>query len=912
MCSSDLGWDFGSDNSRYRIARVAADDAPEGKQVLAISRRTDSSPMLFAARANAGEVTKVPLPGGGTAYVPLSLSVKDSIALKSGDALESRPRKDDPLPLEVRVADIVVAWNVFRHFAPNLPASLDWDRELERAIAAEVGVPRRSRDEHRDALRRLLAPTRDGHVQVRDRAAPPTGFLPANFRVAEGRIVVTGVAEGSPLRIGDVIERMLPKGKPTLILFDELMNYVNRSRKSGLAAQFYTFLHNLSEVARARDNVVLAVSIPASELEMTTEDHQDFDRLKKLLDRLGKAIIMSAEAETSEIIRRRLFEWQGLPKDALSTIEEYEHWLLANKQQLPSWFPVENAREALKASYPFHPSLLSVFERKWQGLPRFQQTRGVLRLLALWVSKAYSEGYKGAHKDPLISLGTAPLEDPLFRAALFEQLGEARLEPAVTTDIAGKDHAHALRLDTEATKELKSARLHRKVATTILFESNGGQQRGEATLPEVRLAVAEPELDIGSVEQCLEALTDSCYFLAAEKNRYRFSFQPNLNKLLADRRASVSAASIDDVVRKEIQKVFGSGTGIERVYFPKKSNDVPDRALLTLVVLSPDNTAPEPSTKSLIAQMTTESGSSSRTFKSALIWVAPEDASSLLEEARKLLAWKDIDADSGELKLDETQQRQLTENTKRAERDLRESVWRAYKNVFLLADDNSMRKIDLGLVHSSAANSLVELILTRLRQEDIVVEGVSPNFLTRYWPPALPEWSTKSVRDAFYASPKFPRLLKADAVKDTISRGLDAGTVAYVGRSSDGSYEPFVYKRSLSSGDIEIADDVYLIVRERADQASERGFDVGSDGGTDVHDASMRCVGGLQDDGTNARIRATTYRWYTSATRACSNAWSSDDAPEATISTIGPTSGTEPRPATERQAKARAVHGNSR
>jgi len=622
-----------------------------------------------------------------------------------------------------------------------------------------------------------------------------------------------GIAPG-----GDVIEQMLPRDKPILILLDELMNYVNRSRKSGLSSQFYTFLHNLSEVARGRDNLVLAVSIPASELEMTPEDEADFSRLKKMLDRLGKAIVMSAEAETSEIIRRRLFEWTGLPKDALATIEEYEAWLLANKHQLPTWFPLDHARQALEASYPFHPSLLSVFERKWRGLPRFQQTRGVLRLLALWVSKAYSEGYKGAHKDPLVSLGTAPLEDPLFRSALFEQLGEIRLEPAVTTDIAGKDHAHALRLDAEATPELKKARLHRKVATTILFESNGGQQRGEATLPEVRLAVAEPGLDIGNVEQCLEALTDSCYFLAAEKNRYRFSFQPNLNKLLADRRASVSVASIDEVVRKEIQKVFGNGGGIERVYFPKRSNEVPDRPVLTLAILAPENTAQEPSTKTLIASMTTESGSSSRTFKSALIWVVPEDATTLLDEARKLLAWKDIDADAGELKLDETQQRQLAENAKRAERDLREAVWRAYKNVFLLADDNSMRKIDLGLVHSSAANSLVELILSRLKQEDIVVEGVSPNFLTRYWPPALPEWSTRSVRDAFYASPKFPRLLKPDAVKETISRGLDAGAVAYVGKASDGSYEPFVYKRSLGAGDIEIADDVYLILRERAEE----------------------------------------------------------------------------------------------
>ena len=617
---------------------------------------------------------------------------------------------------------------------------------------------------------------------------------------------------------GDVIERMLPAGEPTLLLLDELMNYVSRSRKLGLAAQLYNFLHNLSEVARARDNVVLAVSIPASELEMTAEDQSDFERFKKLLDRVGKAVIMAAEAETSEIIRRRLFEWNGLPKDAIDTVDEYEAWLQANKQQLPSWFPAENAREALKATYPFHPSVLSVFERKWQGLPRFQQTRGVLRLLALWVSKAYSDGYKGAHRDPLISLGTAPLEDPLFRAALFEQLGEARLEPAVTTDIAGKEHAHAIRLDAEATPEVKKARLHRKVATAILFESNGGQQRGEATVPEVRLAVAEPGLDIGSVEQCLEALTDSCYFLAAERNRYRFSFQANLNKLLADRRASVGAPAINEHLRREIQKVFVTGTGVERVYFPRKSNEVSDRPVLTLAVLPPENGAPEAATKNMIMSMTLESGSSSRTFKSALIWVVAEDAGPMLEEARKLLAWRDIESDAGELKLDEAQQRQLVENARRSERDLREAVWRAYKNVFLLAEDNSLRKIDLGLVHSSAANSLVELILSRLKQEDIVVDGVSPNFLTRYWPPALPEWSTKAVRDAFYASPKFPRLLKPEVIKDSISRGLDAGTVAYVGKAADGSYEPFIYNRSLNAADIEFADDVYLIARERAEE----------------------------------------------------------------------------------------------
>jgi hypothetical protein len=112
------------------------------------------------------------------------------------------------------------------------------------------------------------------------------------------------------------------------------------------------------------------------------------------------------------------------------------------------------------------------------------------------------------------------------------------------------------------------------------------------------------------------------------------------------------------------------------------------------------------------------------------------------------------------------------------------------------------------------------------------VEGVSPNFLTRYWPPALSEWSTKAVRDAFFASPKFPRLLKADAVRETISRGLDAGLFAYVGRSAGGQYEPLVYKRSLAANDVEISEDMFLISRERAEEyvkAREAGTPANAD-----------------------------------------------------------------------------------
>jgi len=595
-----------------------------------------------------------------------------------------------------------------------------------------------------------------------------------------------------------------------------VINYVSRYRKMGLSAQFYSFIQNLSETARGEKNVVLAVSIPASELEMNAEDEADYTRFKKLLDRLGKPVVISAEGEVSEIIRRRLFEWYGVPKEAKQTIAEYADWIVDHRPQIPNWFPIDNAREEFEATYPFHPMALSVFERKWQALPRFQRTRGVWGLLALWVSKAYVEGFKGAHRDPLIGIGTAPLDDTMFRTAMFEQLGEQSLEAAVTTDIAGKKDAHAVRLDAEAVDTIKKARLHRKVATAIFFESNGGQTKAEATAPELRLSVAEPELDIGNVETCLETLATSCYYLMVEGSRYRFSTKPNLNKLLADRRANIKTAQIAERARAEVQKVFTAGKEINLVLFPDQPGQIADRPALRIVVLAPEANMQSKPTIPQVEQMVRECGTSSRTFKNSLIFAVAQDDAPLQAEARNLLAWEEIRDEGDDLRIDETQQRQLRENLKKAQRDLTECVWRTYCHLAMLVKGNKLRTVDLGLVHSSAGETLTGLMIGHLQEEGEVVSYIGPKTLVKNWPPAFTEWSTKAVRDAIYASPQFPKLLEAESVKDTIVKGVEAGMIAYIGKSSSGGYEPFYFETSISGDAIEITDDMFIITAEQA------------------------------------------------------------------------------------------------
>ncbi|MFN8472770.1 MAG: DUF499 domain-containing protein [Anaerolineae bacterium] len=656
----------------------------------------------------------------------------------------------------------------------------------------------------------------------------PWGEIAWQLRGPEGLALVAEHEATQTAPGGDVLRALLSSDRPTLILLDELMNYVSRTRHSPLSAQLYSFLQNLSETARGMDGVVLAVSVPASELEMSAEDQADYDRFKKLLDRVGKAVVMSAETETAEIIRRRLFEWDLkavasngrvlLPREADATCRQYAAWAFEHRDQLPAWFPVDRAEEELAATYPFHPTVISVFERKWKTLPRFQQTRGVLRLLALWIANASLTGYKRAYNDPLITLGTAPLDDPTFRAALFEQLGEEqRLEGVVTTDITGKPTSHADRLDSDAQEILRKARVHRQVATSIFFESNGGMARNVATLPELRLTVAGPSLDIGNVETALEGLTATCYYLYPEGTRYRFRLTPTINKIFSDRRASIPKAQVSEEARAAIQRAFPPVAGGERIPFPEASGQIPDRPVFTLIVAPPEQSLDDRArTLAWLEELTRNAGASGRTFKSALVFAVPSNVNALTDAARNLLAWAAVDAEQRD-DLDAGQQQQLEDALKKARSDLKEAVWRAYNVLFLLGKDNELRAVDLGLVHSSAANSMTDYVVQRLTRDGELVEEAGAGFLTRNWPPAFTEWSTRSVRDAFFASPLFPRLRNGDTIRQTIARAVTDGQLAYVGKIAIGQYDPFYFKEPLSPANVEISPDMYIIRKDTAE-----------------------------------------------------------------------------------------------
>src|SRR5205807_9502796 len=139
----------------------------------------------------------------------------------------------------------------------------------------------------------------------------------------------------------------------------------------------------------------------------------------------------------SEIVRRRLFEESGRESMRRAVARQYAGWVFNRRDRVPpEWGQLseDQIRTQFEACYPFHPSTLTVFQRKWQALPQFQQTRTTLAMLGMWISSAYREGYGKARRESLVTLGSAPLWDREFLAAVLRQLSEDRLQAAIHAD----------------------------------------------------------------------------------------------------------------------------------------------------------------------------------------------------------------------------------------------------------------------------------------------------------------------------------------------------------------------------------------------------------------------------------------------------------------------------------------------
>ena len=68
----------------------------------------------------------------------------------------------------------------------------------------------------------------------------------------------------------------------------------------------------------------------------------------------------------------------------------------------------------LRSAYPIHPEVFDRLYTDWSALPRFQRTRGVLRLMAAVIHQLWENG----DPNPLILPSTIPVDAPAVQNEL--------------------------------------------------------------------------------------------------------------------------------------------------------------------------------------------------------------------------------------------------------------------------------------------------------------------------------------------------------------------------------------------------------------------------------------------------------------------------------------------------------------
>lgn len=621
---------------------------------------------------------------------------------------------------------------------------------------------------------------------------------------------------------------------PVLILFDEVLNFFNRHR--AMAEPFYAFVQNLTVAMTGTSRSAAVISLPRSKSEMTEWDQQWQERITKVVRRVSKDLIVNDEAEISEVVRRRLFEDLGNERTRKRVAKAFADWCFERRAQLPpEWTAVDTAtteakaREFLQnrfeACYPFHPATLSVFQRKWQTLPQYQQTRGTLAMFAQWISWAYRQAFTQARREPLITLGSAPLDVREFCSVVLGQLGEARLVTAIDFDIAAT-HSHARALDVDTQGALKD--IHRRVGATILFESSGGQTEKVAHLPELRFALCEPDVDTTSIDTAAFALEARAYYIRrVGSDGFRIHHKATLKKVVNDRRASLDEAEVQQAMRKLIQSEFEKGRTVPIEFF--RGNDVSNTPKLTLQIVDPniewDDSA---RLREQFADWTKRSGTSDRLYPGALVWCVKKPGRELREKVEAWLAWKRVkkEVDEGVLgeDFDKDELSNITTEVREAESEAKDEVWASYRFV-LLADvhePSGLRVIDLGAGHASAGETLCGRVIAALKSNALLNESPGAGYLERKWPPAFKEsgaWPLLSLRQAFLTG-ALDRVLDPDAylrakIPEFVERG-DFGLAS--GRQPDGTYERVWYKETVSPDEVTFESEVYLLKKQKAQE----------------------------------------------------------------------------------------------
>lgn len=662
-------------------------------------------------------------------------------------------------------------------------------------IDVETGCEVRSPD---GAVRRLKHPWSILAYQV----AGDDGLKLLNAKgVAEER--ETPPAENT---LTDLLSLPSKKDMGTLVLLDEVLLYAKVKIRSepGWIDILTSFFQYLTQAAAKVNRCCIVASLLSSD----PKDQADalgkriVSELYDIFQRQREEAVQPVEKDdVAEVLRRRLFDpVSGQDRDSWR-----QHVIAALKGITPLDEQTAklgaSAEERYLKSFPFHPELTEVFYTKWTTIDRFQKTRGVLRTFALALREA-----EKWDECPLV--GPAVFLSSPKQAGLSEAARELVLiadtivndgQATKWTGIVQSELDIARRVQADSVG-LKVREIEQAVIATFLHSQPAGRS---AKTKDLMLLVGPCRPDKIELEKGLARWARSSYWLddgdLPEKDgqlpaEWRLGNRPNLTQM----QAAAAEQTPDDVVKAKLleeigkTKVLSSGAstlGVRVHTLPTKPRDIEDDGLFHYAVLPPsaasDSGKPSAEAKRFLDETT--GSDKPRVFRNAVLLLAPSREGLEVANARvrDQLAWErvldDLTPKSDEDRkqkgsVDVARLQTLKINIDKARARVPEAIRQAYCIVVTVSDKDEAQAFKLTVTDDPHFEAIKTDPRSRVKDTAITAEALLPDGPYNLWKGGETSRRVKDLAGAFAQLPHLPKMLKAQAIVETLVEGCVQGT----------------------------------------------------------------------------------------------------------------------------------------
>lgn len=513
------------------------------------------------------------------------------------------------------------------------------------------------------------------------------------------------------------LRHVLEKHGSVLILIDELLPYVTAAagvklNDTNLATQTITFIQQLSEATSSLNRVCVVASFPASVYEMADKKLAEelLAKISKVSGRREKKIAPVNPDDVPSIIRSRLFATEGneIEKNSDETVSIFVDYC-ERESILPPGTTATQYKKEFKGTYPFLPEVIDVLYHDWGSFSTFQRTRGLLRLLSQVVYTLKDSSR------PYITLADFDLKDDGIRRELLEHIGgefDSIISKDITDEGSGARHA-----DNDTGASNRGLRLGTKSAiVTFMYSFSSGGING-ATASEIKRAVCQPGTPSGIAGEIVANLKNKTSYVKSENDKYRFTIEPNINRLKIDKMASIKDAELLENEREILCSSLGSQRIVTKVW-PTSPSDIDDSPRLKLVIVKENDVE-------MLNNMLENKGNVPRIYRNSVFFLCPSETekSQFVESLKGKIALEKILFEQTSMKPE--QKKDVEKNLKSEKMSLSHFIRRYYRNLYI-SGRSGLEKYDMGIPVMGDSRGITSQVIERLKLEQQVHESIGP------------------------------------------------------------------------------------------------------------------------------------------------------------------------------------------